>query len=67
MGIVRSRKGKSTGHCEAKALSDEEIGKSAAHDMPLQHKNTLWIDTLKAVPAHGGEHLPGRCKHPAAG
>ena len=35
MGIVRLRKGKSTGHCEAKALSDKEIGGFAAHEMTV--------------------------------
>ncbi len=46
MGIVRLRKGKSTEHCEAKTLSDKEIAEPAAHDMPIQRKNALWIDTL---------------------
>ena len=66
MGIVRLREGKSTGHCEAKALSDKEIGEPAALEVSILHKNARWNDTLKAVPAHKGEHVPGRCKHPAA-
>jgi hypothetical protein len=52
MGIVRLRKGKSTGHCEAKALSDKEIGKLAAHDMSSLRKNARWNDTLKVGPPH---------------
>lgn len=66
MGIVRLRGGKSTGHCEAKALSDKEIGEPAASDMPIRHKNALWIDTSNGYSDHADEHLPGRCKHPTA-
>ncbi len=65
MGIVRLQEGKSTGHRVAKALSDKEIVEPAAHDIPLRHKNARWIDTLKSGPAHKGEHIPGRRKHPA--
>ena len=66
MGIVRLLEGKSTGYCEAKTLSDKVKGKPGTHDMPIQCKNALWNDTLKAVPAHKDEPIPGRCKHPAA-
>ena len=47
MGIVRLREGKSTGHREARVLSDKEMAEPAAHDMPLLHKSALWNDTLQ--------------------
>ena len=66
MGIVRLWKVESTGCCEAKVLSSKKTGEPAAHELTILHKNDLWNDILKAVPAHSDEHLPGRCKHPAA-